>query len=88
MLDFCLYVFHWSVPSQYVVTLALLIAIVLTVRVAWSMAKGKFGREKVSIPRVQSVCENLRRQRAANAPDESAIQPTDELSEYASPLRR
>lgn len=75
----CLYVFHWSVPSQYTVTLALILAVVLTIRVGWSMVKEKFGRAEPAIPRVQSVCDNMRRTRRPNQPQPAAVQDTDEL---------
>ena len=77
----CLYVFHWSVPSQYTVTLALILAVVLTIRVSWSMVKEKFGRVEPAIPRVQSVCDNMRRARAPNQPHPAAVQETGELDD-------
>jgi hypothetical protein len=85
MLVCCLYVFHWSVPPQYTISLALIIAVVLTIRVGWSMAKEKFGHEQSAIPRVESVCNNLRRSRALPYPVEAAAQPTDEFPEYGAP---
>ena len=74
----CLYVFHWSVPSQYTVTLALILAVVLTIRVSLSMVKEKFGRVEPAIPRVQSVCDNMRRTRAPNQSHPAAVQEMDE----------
>ena len=75
----CLHVFHWSVPSQYTVTLALALAVVLTIRVVWSMVKEKFGRVEPAIPRVQSVCDNMRRTRPPNQPHPPAIHDPDEM---------
>ena len=75
----CLHVFHWSVPSQYTVTLALTLAVVLTIRVTWSMVKEKFGRTEPAIPRVQSVCDNMRRTRPPNQPHPAAVEEPDEL---------
>ncbi|HKR26471.1 MAG TPA: hypothetical protein VJT08_03890 [Terriglobales bacterium] len=79
MLVYCLVVVHWSVPSQYTITLALTLAVVLTVRVTWSMVKEKFGRTEPAIPRVQSVCDEMRRRRAANY-SEPAAQEAGEVS--------
>lgn len=81
----CLYVVHWSVPPSYTIPLALLLAVILTIRVAWSMAKEKFGRQQPAIPRVQSVCDNLRRAPAARTTEPPAAQPPDELPEYGAP---
>jgi hypothetical protein len=77
----CLYVFHWSVPSQYTVTLALILAVVLTIRVGWSMVKEKFGRVEPAIPRVQSVCDNMRRSRPPNQPHPAAVPQVDDLDD-------
>lgn len=84
MLMCCLYVIHWSVSPNYTIPLALVLAIVLTIRVAWSMAREKFGRERHAIPRVQSVCDDLRR-RASKGMEQAAAEPNDELSEYGVP---
>lgn len=77
---YCLFLLHWSVPSEYTIALALIIAVILTIRVAWSMFKEKFGRQEPAIPRVQSICDEMRRKRAANLPEQGAIQGTGELS--------
>lgn len=77
----CLHVFHWSVPSQYTVTLALILAVVLTVRVSWAMVKERFGHAEPGISRVQSVCDDIRRTRAPNEPRQAAVQLNDELDE-------
>lgn len=77
----CLHGFHWSVPSQYTVTLALILAVVLTVRVSWAMVKERFGAAEPGISRVESVCNDMRRARAPNERHQAAVQLPDELDD-------
>lgn len=62
MLDSCLYLLHGYIPPVNSASILLFIAIVLGVLISLELfVFGRHRRVKPDIPRVQAVCEDMRR---------------------------
>lgn len=82
MLEYCLFLLHWFVPPHNAVSIFLFVVAVLAILVCLEVFV--FGRNrdaKSAIPRVQSVCEDMRRRMASGGADQAAALQSDELCE-------
>lgn len=80
MLDSCLFLLHGYIPPVNSASILLFIAIVLGVLISLELfVFGRHRRVKPGIPRVQSVCEDMRRKMSSS--DQAAALEGDGLGE-------
>lgn len=98
MRDYCLFLVHWSVLSPAEVATFLFIFIFFSVLFSLEICTRLLGRRSSgrhrdpnvspANPRLQSVCDGIRRKAISGSPDQTADQEATEVCGYGELLRQ